>query len=187
MKSKVKEAIVRATTELINEYDGDISKVTARAIAEKANVSLGLINYHFGNKDNLILVCTQKIILGVVTSFKPAAGSNIQTMQEKLCVVGKQVFDFLYKNEAISQVAILGDMESPSSNNNTLMTMRGFASILGEKYSGAEKNFKAFKMISAMQEAFLYRDIMAKTLGYDFEKKEERDRYIEDLVASITK
>ena len=61
-KDETKELILRETIQLIREKDGDLSKVTARLIAERAGVSLGLINYHFSNKDNLILECTQMII-----------------------------------------------------------------------------------------------------------------------------
>lgn len=42
----VKEVIIHATTELIRESDGNITKITSRKIAGRAEVGLGLINYH---------------------------------------------------------------------------------------------------------------------------------------------
>ena len=62
-KDNSKELLIDVTTSLINDYNGDVSKVTIREIATKSNVSVGLINYLFGNKDNLIAICVQKIIL----------------------------------------------------------------------------------------------------------------------------
>lgn len=50
----VKDRIIFVTIELIEQYGGDTKSITARMIAEKAEVGLGLINYHFGSKDNLI-------------------------------------------------------------------------------------------------------------------------------------
>ena len=57
-----KEKIIAVTTELINENQGDLNMVTARKIADRAKVGLGLINYHFGSKERLITECVQKII-----------------------------------------------------------------------------------------------------------------------------
>ena len=54
-KSKgVKEHIIEVTTDLILQYEGDTDRITARMIAGKADIALGLINYHFGSKENLI-------------------------------------------------------------------------------------------------------------------------------------
>ena len=51
--SRVKENIIRATTELIEQSSGRIHEITSRKIAQQAGVGLGLINYHFGSKENL--------------------------------------------------------------------------------------------------------------------------------------
>ena len=66
-----KEELIEITTTLIRENKGDVDKVTIRDIANKSGVSVGLINYHFGNKDNLITECVQSIITGVIKSFRP--------------------------------------------------------------------------------------------------------------------
>ncbi len=49
MKSNDKDArerIIEVTLNLLNEVD-DIEEITVRKIAERANVGVGLINYHF--------------------------------------------------------------------------------------------------------------------------------------------
>ena len=48
----VKESIIDATTELIRESNGNLDQVTIRNIAHRADVSIGLINYHFKSKKN---------------------------------------------------------------------------------------------------------------------------------------
>ena len=46
-----KEIIIQATIDLINKKKGgQINNITVREICKKANVGLGLVNYHFGNK-----------------------------------------------------------------------------------------------------------------------------------------
>ena len=59
---EVKKSIIKATIEIIETSDGDINKITARKIADKSGVALGLINYHFGSKENLIAQCSREII-----------------------------------------------------------------------------------------------------------------------------
>lgn len=62
----VKEAIIAATIDLIVNSDGNIDEITTRIIAYKANTSVGLINYHYQTKDNLIEICVQQIIGNVI-------------------------------------------------------------------------------------------------------------------------
>ena len=50
----VDKAIIQATIALINENGECIDDITVREICKKADVGLGLINYHFGSKENLI-------------------------------------------------------------------------------------------------------------------------------------
>ena len=61
--SDIKEKIIDATVSLIESSDGLIENITMRAIAQKADVAVGLINYHFTSKKNLIEICVQRIIL----------------------------------------------------------------------------------------------------------------------------
>ena len=49
-----KEAIIQATIKLIEEKGEHLDEVTVREICKRAGVGLGLVNYHFGNKDQLI-------------------------------------------------------------------------------------------------------------------------------------
>ena len=67
--TNVKNRIIEVTTELIEQHNGNIKDITARMIAAKAGVGLGLINYHFRSKEKLITECVQRIIGTVVTQF----------------------------------------------------------------------------------------------------------------------
>ena len=65
-----KEAIIQATIKLIEEKGEHLEEVTVREICKRAGVGLGLVNYHFGNKDNLIELCVERIINGIVENFQ---------------------------------------------------------------------------------------------------------------------
>ena len=64
-----KEKIMQATIDLINEKGEQMNGITIREICKKANVGLGLVNYHFGNKDKLIKLCVERIVNGIVDAF----------------------------------------------------------------------------------------------------------------------
>ena len=62
-----KEAIIQATIKLIEEKGEHLEEVTVREICKRAGVGLGLVNYHFGNKDKLIEQCIERMINGKQT------------------------------------------------------------------------------------------------------------------------
>lgn len=122
----VKEVIIGVTTELIQENNGNITRITSRKIAERAGVGLGLINYHFGSKENLITICVQRIINNVVMCFAPDKKNYNEkdglADKERLADWAKQVYDFLFDNYAISSISILGDMQNYQVKSNSVYT-----------------------------------------------------------------
>ena len=190
-KDNSKELLIEATINLINEYNGDASKVTIREIATRSGVAVGLINYLFGNKDNLITICVQKIILNVVTTFTPnlnidSSLDNNSKAKYKLSATAKQVFEFLFNNKSIARISILNDYKDYSDNSNSSMTIKGFTRVLGDlEVDELEKERIAFYLTSTMQVAFIRSLSNSNYLGYDFTNKESRDRFIDDLIEKL--
>lgn len=182
----VKEVIIDVTTELIRENNGDVTKITSRKIAERAGVGLGLINYHFGSKENLITICVQRIISKVVMCFSPDKKDYDEkdglSDKERLAGWAKQVYDFLFDNYAISSISILGDMQNYQVKSNSVYTQKGFSMAIRKDITEENKRLLAFMLTSAMQVAFLSDSSFKEILGYDLTIKAERDRYIETLV-----
>ena len=97
-----KEALMQAATALINEKGESAEEITVREICKRANVGLGLVNYHFGNKDRLIALCVERMINGIVDSFC--------SMQEEVC--GLTPFEKLtYLGNMTLPVRALCDLE----------------------------------------------------------------------------
>lgn len=176
----VKERILTVTTALIDQYDGDTAHITARMIAEKANVGLGLINYHFGSKENLITQCVQRIIGNVVAEFHMT--ECYETDKERLTACATDVFEFLFAHPAISRISILGDLQSYTVTCNSIYTQRGFSSKMTHDVSDADRPLLAFLLTAAMQTAFLGGAAMQQLLGYDFTTPEGRAAYIRRVV-----
>lgn len=176
----VKNRIIDVTTELIEQHNGNIKEITARMIASKADVGLGLINYHFGSKEKLITECVQRIIGKVVAGFHME--QEFQTDKERLTAWATYVFNFLFEHSAISRVSILGDFQNYSENCNSVLTQRGFSMSLKSSKSKENKSMLVFILTAAMQAAFLGSETAKQLLGYDFTNSDDRAAYIGKLV-----
>lgn len=176
----VKNRIIEVTTELIEQHNGSVKDITSRMIAAKADVGLGLINYHFGSKENLITECVQRIIKKVVTGFQMT--KQYETDKERLTACAVYVFDFLFEHSAISRVSILGDLQNYTENCNSVLTQQGFSLSLKNSISNEDKSMLVFILTAAMQAAFLGNGIIRQLLGYDFAKAGDRAAYIGKLV-----
>ncbi len=176
----VKNRIIEVTTELIEQYDGNIKDTTARMIAAKANVGLGLINYHFGSKEKLITECVQRIIGKVVQEFHMT--KQYETDKERLTACAAYVFNFLFEHSAISRVSILGDFQNYTGNCNSVLTQQGFSLSFKNSISNEDKSMFVFILTAAMQVAFLGSETIKQLLGYDFTKTGDRAAYIGKLV-----
>lgn len=179
----VKNHIIEVTTELIEAFEGDTKKITARMIAEKADIALGLINYHFGNKENLITICVQRVIGKVII------GASIQkpydTEVERMTAWAIYVFDFLFEYPAIARLSILGEFQSYDTEKNPAFLQRGFMLALTKNIADKDKPMASFILTAAIQVAFLRVDTVREILGYDLTEKESRDAYVANLVEIV--
>lgn len=178
--NEVKENIITVTTELIEQNDGNIKNITARTIAEKANIGLGLINYHFGTKENLITECVQRIIGDVIARFN--SKEQYATDKERLTAWATYVFDFLFEHSAVSRISILSDLQSYTENCNSVYSQRGFMRSLTKDIADKDKPILSFILTASMQVAFLSGNAAKELLGYDFTQSAARAAYIEKLV-----
>lgn len=170
--------------ELMEQSGGDADKMTIRAIAEKAGVGVGLVNYHFQTKEHLIEICVQRIISKVIASFRPENGRE-KSAEERLARTAAQVFEFLFENKAVARISILADLAAPSPDSNSVKTMKGFASAAGGGPEEAQKQLMVFVLTCAMQAAFLGAEQSKAMTGYDLRQKAEREAFIKSLVGLL--
>ncbi len=144
----LKEQIINATIALIENSDGLIENITIRAIAQKANVAVGLINYHFESKKNLIEVCVQRIISHVMATFpKNAEVESAPTPDDEpeseMPSFTARVFDFLLNHPEIARISILADLSEPNIASNSSVSYRAILKGLPEtEDKKSEKNQK---------------------------------------------
>lgn len=186
-----KEELITITTALIKENNGDVEKVTIRDIANRSGVSVGLINYHFGDKDKLITECVQRIIANIVSSFKPTMDVD-ETLDKKekgkvrLIKTAQTVFNFFFQQPSISKVSILDDYRKYSNDCSSYFSLKGFSNVIGDAIEEKEEKEKiSFLLTSSMQVAFLRSLTNPMLLSFDLSKKDDRNKYIEYLVNKL--
>ena len=168
------ETILSATEALILESDGDAQRVTIRQIAERAEVSVGLVNYYFASKDNLIEACIQRMIGGVVSAFRPSLPTEA-TQSERLGSTAAQVAAFLDQHAQISRISILSDMNAPDAKDNTMGTSRGFCNTIGADARDQDAMLRAFCLTAILQSLFLRKDALLESLCLDWDDVQQRD------------
>ena len=184
-----KEAIIEATITLINEKGESLNEITIREICKKANVGLGLVNYHFGNKDKLIELCVERMISGIVDHFHSIQEKTDRLAPfEKLDYLGNMTLTFLFDHYAISKISILSDLSSPEKNDNTHRTYKAYLPLVSACRPDWDKTVvkrKTYCLIAAMQQAFLRCEVFLQTQGIDLSVQETRSAFHTQILHDI--
>ncbi|MBD5463780.1 MAG: DUF4368 domain-containing protein [Lachnospiraceae bacterium] len=126
-----KEIIIQATIELIHEKGEKMNEITVRDICKRANVGLGLVNYHFDNKEKLIKLCVEQMVNGIVDNFRSIREKTEGLSPfEKMEYLGNMTLTFLFEHYAVSKTSILTDMNMPKEDDNTYRTFRAYLPLV---------------------------------------------------------
>lgn len=184
-----KETIIHAAIDLINEKGEDMNTITVREICRKANVGLGLVNYHFGSKDRLIELCVERMVSDIVDIFRSIQEKTAQLSAfERLEYLGNMTFTFLFEHFAVSRTSILSDMRMPKEDDNTHKTYLAYLPLMSACRPDWDKETlerKTFCLISVMQQSFLRHDVIRRLYGIDLTVPEERKAYHRAILHDI--
>jgi AcrR family transcriptional regulator len=188
--NSVKEKILNSTIELLGECE-TVEKVTVRDVALRAGVGVGLINYHFQTKENLVNLCVQRIIGDVIKRFDQLSQSLNMEPIEKLRFLAKRNCSFLVQNKGISRISILSDIENGNFTDNTSQTIKAYLPVVravcSEKKSDKEIYLVTSIMISAFQSAFMRGNVFMEGLELDFYEMHQRDLIVDMIIDNVIK
>ena len=178
----IKNSIIDATIYIIEESDGDIKNITARKIADRCGVALGLINYHFGSKENLIAECCDRIINEMLSGLAPdkidyTADDGLSD-RERLILYARQTFDYIYSNPSIVKISILSDLKDYKPNGNSVLTQKGFQLALRGKMPESKKTYCIFACICYAGSISFRREFQADNRIQITEQKTKRKIYL---------
>ncbi|MCI9463209.1 MAG: TetR/AcrR family transcriptional regulator [Lachnospiraceae bacterium] len=184
-----KETIMEAAISLIEEKGDCLEEITMREISKRAGVGLGLINYHFENKEKLIELCVERIINGIVEKFRGMKECvKDRTPFEKLDALGNMTLTFLFEHRAVSKISILSDMRFPQEYDNTRLTMQAYLPLVADCRPDWDEE-KVYQMtyclISCMQSVFLRADVLLQTRGIDLRNAKERSAFYTKMLKNI--
>lgn len=184
-----KETIIQATIALIEEKGEDLDTVTVREISKRAGVGLGLVNYHFGNKDKLIELCVERIVNSIVEQFQYIREKTQGlTAFEKLEYLGGMTFDFLFEHYAVSRFSVLTDMKNPKPDDNTHRTYAAYLPLVAAcrpDWDEQTVKRKTYCLISIMQQTFLRYETASAMLDMDLSQKENRRTWHTQILHDI--
>lgn len=187
-KTDLKEKIINTTTQLIIELE-DVSKITVRDIALKSEVGVGLINYHFQTKENLINICVIRIISQFVDEIEDIYLSLDMSPIDKLKHVFKFKCNFIVSNPEISKISMMLDLNSSSVNDNTDQAAMVHLKVLRELFGNRKTESELFTILhtmsSSIQVAFLRSNVFKIHSGIDFFDTEQRDKFIDKMIEKI--
>lgn len=189
MRKDIKNEIIEATIKLIEEKGSNPDDITISDICSRVGIGVGLINYHFQTKDNLIRQCVRRIISNaslmtddVRESLKDAAP------KEKLRSLLKLNCDYLVRNENISRISIQTDMMNDEIQDNTRQTVDAYLPLVYNAYAGefSQEDLKRrmYLLILTVQNAFLRTALLKDQTGMDFYDPQHRGELVDSLVDS---
>lgn len=184
-----KEAMIQAAIALIEEKGEHLDEITVREICKRAEVGLGLVNYHFGNKDKLIELCVERMINGIVEQFQSIREKTEGlTPFEKLNYLGNMTLNFLFDHYAVSRISVLTDMQTPKLNDNTQKTYEAYLPLVSAcrpDWDEETVKRKAFCLITVMQQVFLRHETISQMLGIDLSIEEVRGKFHTQILHDI--
>lgn len=184
-----KERILEAALALAEESEGSLERIRLRAVCERANVSVGLVNYHFGSRDGLLAACAERIVNGVIDRFGEMRDSMEDELpREKLRRLGELTLSYLFDHEAISRISILHDIEDPGCTSNTVRTFEVFLPLVAACRPDMEDDAvraATWSLIVQMQQAFLQSKHLQLTLGIDMSDPIARSRFHAAMLENV--
>ncbi len=178
-----KERIIQATIALLNE-EADPDKLTVRRIAERAEVGVGTINYHFQTKENLLNQAVGLIMREMAAKWtapqEQAETDPVARLRNLLKETSEVAFQFpALSRIAISHALMQGNMEP------ALLTLPMLREIYGAEKSETELRLIAFTLITATQVIFLRAPAFQLYAGIDFFDQQQREASIDILIDNL--
>lgn len=153
--------------------------VTIRDIAEKADVGIGLINYHFKSKDSMLMEAIGSEMEKVAFTWKSMVENGEGDPRLNLCQMLVQLSDMGAEQMYLLKIAAHFELLEGAVNTPNFIVPY-VKSITGLDTSAAK--LVSFALISALQSAVLRQEAFKNYSGYDIEDKKQRDELVFKLV-----
>lgn len=180
-----RQSIIDAAKAILGEVD-DVEKITVRQIAERAGVGIGLINYHFKSKDNLLCIAIGDVMSRTISGFgKEDLHKNLDPVS-KLKTMIKELYLLAGNDEKM--IRFLLTREIIDGNMQTALYL---VPLLEEIYGNSKDNMQlriiALQILYPIQVTALNPSAFHLYSGVDLTNIEQRNHFIDTLIDNLVK
>ena len=180
--TKTKEKILQAAAGLLADRL-DTDRITVREVAREAGVGVGLINYHFHSREELMSQAIGSVMAGMAGNPSqwnaepggdPAAG---------LAGMLKDLYEYAATYEKLIRFVLLQGIQRGESDAFLYMMPH-----LREALPGKDEfalRIVATQILLPLQAASINPEAFRAFSGVDLRDKKQRDRYIDTLVLNL--
>lgn len=181
---EAKERIIKVATEMLLEAPEQIDKITVRQIAERANVGIGSINYHFGSRDSLLSLAIGDILAKMADRFLDQKNNSDLMPVDRLKTMLKELCNVAVANEKLIQFTLAqgimnGDMHTP------LYLIPILKQVFGSKKEEIELRVIALQILHPIQIAGIAPAAFRMYSGIDLYDTAARNNFIDMLIDNV--
>ncbi|MDF2512000.1 MAG: transcriptional regulator [Herbinix sp.] len=185
-KEQATQQLIIDTAKALLEETEDIDKITVRQIAQRADVGIGLINYHFKSKDNLLSIAIGDTMANIILNFSKSDNYAELDPIEKLRELLKELYTLSDKKDNIMRFILSRDIMS-GNMQTPLHLIPLLKQIFGNKKDDMGLRILALQILYPIQVTGLNRDAFYMYSGIDVSDKEQRNRFIDNLINNLIK
>jgi len=182
---EARNRIIKAAIEILDEVS-DVERVTVRQVAERANVGIGLINYHFQTKDNLLKIAIEGSLANMATNLTAPGNESPVEPVAKLKAMLQELYDYAQRHEKLIQFTLKqgilgGDLQA------SLFLIPVLREIFGNEKTETDLRIIALQILLPIQITSMNTSGFHLFSGIDLHSLEQRNSYINKLVDNLIK
>jgi TetR/AcrR family transcriptional regulator, regulator of cefoperazone and chloramphenicol sensitivity len=182
-KEDTRNRILQAAVQLLQESD-DPTGITVRQIAARAEVGIGLINYHFGSRDRLFNDAVGQLMTDKVTPYLSKMPSGETSPRERLIqflIASAQVSAAYpqFVEPMVGYILTHGQMDIPLTLVPLLQEM------MGDACPTQKIRYMAYTLVTTMQAIFIQRQDFYLFTGFNVMDPKDHEPAIRMLVDMI--
>lgn len=182
-ESEAKGKIMAAVRDLLSE-GCPIEDITVRKIAQRAEVGIGTVSYHFHSKDKLVYEVIAAQMVDLAGGLHPSEGAG--TPLERLRRFFNQTADIALQYSEIFRAQLSYDIVNGDMSICYFITPL-LKEHFGRSKSDLEIKIMALQMIAALQMILLKMEDFQRYAGVNIRDAKQREEAIDILLGTVIK
>lgn len=179
---KTKEKILQTAISLLAEQP-EPDRITVRDVAREAGVGVGLINYHFHSREELLSQAIGSMMAGMAGNPAKWRAAPDEKAADSLAAMLKSLYNFAAPYEKLIRFVLIQGIQRGETDAFLYMVP-----LLREALPGKDEfalRIVATQILWPLQAASINPDAFHAFSGVDLRDKSQRDRYIDALVHNL--